>query len=137
MKVVLMSLNPLLNAPLVVQIHAFLAIAAVVLTVAIFSLRRGSRVHRWMGWTWVGLMAIVAASSFAINDIRMVGPFSPIHLLSVFVLFQLVVNVRAARSHRVRAHARGMKLLTLGALVGAAAFTFMPGRIMYQVVAGG
>ena len=114
MKVVLMSVNPLLNAPLVVQIHTFLAIAAVVLTVAIFSLRRGSQAHRWMGWTWVGLMAIVAASSFAINDIRMVGPFSPIHLLSVFVLFQLIVNVRAARSHSVRAHARGMKLLTLG-----------------------
>jgi len=132
-----MSLNPLLNAPLVVQIHAFLAIAAVALTLTIFSLKRGSQAHRWMGWTWVGLMAIVAASSFAINDIRMVGPFSLIHLLSVFVLCQLVVNVRAARSHRVRAHATGMKMLTLGALVGAGASTFLPGRIMYQVMTGG
>lgn len=132
-----MSLQPLLTASLIIQIHAFLAIAAVILTVAIFTLRRGSPAHRWMGWSWVILMGVVALSSFAINDIRTVGPFSAIHLLSVFVLVQLVLNVRAARARRVHAHAQGMKLLTLGALVIAGAFTFMPGRIMYQVVTGG
>ena len=30
-----------------------------------------------------------------------------------------------------------MKMLTLGALVGAGASTFLPGRIMYQVMTGG
>ena len=81
-------------------------------------------------------MAIVALSSFAINEIRLLGPFGPIHTLSAFVLYQLLVNIRAARARRIRAHARGMKLLTLGALMDAGAFTFMPGRIMYQVVTG-
>ncbi|MFT6091460.1 DUF2306 domain-containing protein [Sulfitobacter sp.] len=132
-----MSLSPLLSTSLAIQIHAFLAIAAVVLTIAIFTLPRGSTAHRWMGWSWVTLMAIVALSSFGIHEIRMVGPFGPIHILSAFVLFQLVINIRAARTKNIRAHARGMKLLTLGALVGAGAFTFLPGRIMYQVVAGG
>ncbi|MBW4961198.1 DUF2306 domain-containing protein [Sulfitobacter sp. CW3] len=132
-----MSLSPLLNASLAIQIHAFLAIAAVVLTIAIFTLPRGSTAHRWMGWSWVTLMAIVALSSFGIHEIRMVGPFGPIHILSDFVLFQLVINIRATRTKNIRAHSRGMKLLSLGALVGAGAFTFLPGRIMYQVVAGG
>lgn len=90
-----------------------------------------------MGWSWVILMAVVAFSSFGIHEIAMFGAFSPIHLLSAFVLFQLVVNIRAARSKRIHAHARNMKLLTLGALVGAGGFTFLPGRIMYQVVTGG
>jgi uncharacterized membrane protein len=132
-----MSLSPLLNASLAIQIHTFLAITAVILTVAIFTLPRGSTAHRWIGWSWVTLMAIVALSSFGIHGIRMIGPFGPIHILSAFVLFQLAVNVRAAKTKDIRAHARGMKLLTLGALVGAGAFTFLPGRIMYQMVAGG
>ncbi len=132
-----MSLSPLLNAGPIIQIHAILAVAAVLLTVAIFSFKKGTLAHRCMGWAWVSLMAIVALSSFAINEIRIIGPFSPIHLLSAFVLYQLWVQVRAARSKRIRAHARGMKLLTFGALLGAGAFTFLPGRIMYQMVTGG
>jgi uncharacterized membrane protein len=132
-----MPLSPLLGASVVIQIHAFLAIAAALLTIAIFSLKRGSSAHRWMGWTWVILMGVVALSSFAINDMRVIGPFGPIHLLSAFVLFQLVVNIRAARSKRIRAHARGMKGLSIGALLVAGGFTFLPGRIMYQVVTGG
>lgn len=131
-----MSLSPLLNAAPIIQIHAFMAIAASILTIAIFTLRRGTIAHRWMGWSWVILMAVVALSSFGIHGIAMFGAFSPIHLLSAFVLFQLVVNIRAARSKRIHTHARNMKLLTLGALVGAGAFTFLPGRIMYQVVTG-
>lgn len=132
-----MSLSPLLHASLIIQIHAFLAIAAALLTVAIFTLKRGTQAHRWMGWTWVTLMGIVALSSFGINEMRLIGPFGPIHLLSAYVIFQLILSVRAARSKQIRAHARGMKGLTFGALVVAGGFTFMPGRIMYQVITGG
>ncbi|WP_372993250.1 DUF2306 domain-containing protein [Sulfitobacter sp.] len=132
-----MSLSPLFDASPAIQIHTFLAIAAAILTLAIFSLKRGTSAHRWMGWCWVILMGVVALSSFAISEIKMLGPFSPIHLLSVFVLVQLVVNVRAARSEQFRRHARGMKGLTFGALLIAGGFTLLPGRIMYQVIAGG
>ena len=132
-----MSLSPLFDASPAIQIHTFLAIAAAILTLAIFSLKRGTSAHRWMGWCWVILMGVVALSSFAISEIKMLGPFSPIHLLSVFVLVQLVVNVRAARSKKFRRHACGMKGLTFGALLIAGGFTLLPGRIMYQVIAGG
>lgn len=130
------SFAPLLNQPLWVQAHAFAALALIPLTIAIFSLPRGSRLHRVLGWSWVAGMAAVALSSFAIQDIRLIGPFSPIHGLSVFTLVMLVLAVRAARGHRVKAHRQRMKGLTFGALLGAGLFTLLPGRVMYQVMFG-
>src|SRR5690348_8755302 len=37
------------------------------------------------GLDLVALMAVVAVSSLWIHEIRLVGPFSPIHLLSIWV----------------------------------------------------
>jgi uncharacterized membrane protein len=132
-----MTLSPLLNAPFVVQIHAFVAMGAVALTIMIFSLRKGSPLHRVLGWTWVISMGLVAISSFWINDMRWVGPFGPIHLISIFTLYSLVEGVRAARGHDVASHRQTMRALVFGALIVAGAFTFLPGRIMFQVVSGG
>lgn len=132
-----MTLTPLANATLMIQIHTALALAAAALTVAIFSLKKGSRYHRIMGWAWVIMMAVVALSSFWISTIKLVGPFSPIHLLSIFVLWQLFAAVRAARSHRIADHKRNMQGLAFGALLIAGAFTFLPGRLMNAVLLGG
>jgi uncharacterized membrane protein len=132
-----MTLAPLTNASLVIQIHTALAIGAVLLTIAIFTIRKGSPLHRILGWSWVIAMAVVALSSFWIHELRLIGPFSPIHLLSVITLWTLVRGVTAARSHRVKDHKRAMKTLVFGALIVAGAFTFLSGRIMYQVVSGG
>jgi len=90
-----------------------------------------------MGRAWVTAMAVVALSSFAIFEIRLLGPFSPIHLLSLFTLVQLGVAVRAARRGDIALHRRVMKGLVFGVLMLAGAFTFLPGRIMYAVVTGG
>lgn len=132
-----MTLTPLANASLMIQIHTALALSAAVLTVAIFSLKKGSRCHRVMGWAWVIMMAVVAISSFWISTIKLVGPFSPIHLLSIFVLWQLVGAVRAARNHRIADHKRYMQGLSIGALMIAGAFTFLPGRLMNAILLGG
>lgn len=130
------SFDPLLAQPAWVQSHAFVALALVPLTLAIFTLPRGSRLHRLLGWAWVLGMGAVALSSFAIHDIRLIGPFSPIHLLSLFTLVMLVLGVRAARQRRVTTHRQTMKGLSLGALLGAGLFTLLPGRVMYQVMFG-
>jgi len=132
-----MSLAPLLAESLVVQLHAFVALALLLVTGMIAIAPKGRRVHRTLGWIWVLGMAIVAASSFAIHDLRQVGPFSWIHLLSTFTLVMLVLNVRAARRHNVAAHRSGMIWLTFGALGVAGAFTLMPGRVMFLVLSGG
>ncbi|MEP1765349.1 MAG: DUF2306 domain-containing protein [Sulfitobacter sp.] len=132
-----MTLAPLTNASVVIQIHTAFALAAVLLTIAIFTLKKGSPLHRIFGWSWVIIMGIVAVSSFGIHELRLIGPFSPIHLLSIFTLWSLVRGVIAARSHRVRAHKRIMQSLTFGALLVAGAFTFLPGRTMFAVISGG
>src|SRR5438552_18535232 len=94
-----MSLAPLLDAAPEIPIHAFAAMAAFALGVVQLAAPKGTLPHRTLGWIWVALMAVVAISSLWIHEIRLVGPFSPIHLLSIWVPAMLVVAVVAARRH--------------------------------------
>lgn len=101
-----------------------------------FAAPKGTIPHRTIGWIWVALMLAVSLSSLLIHQIRLWGPWSPIHLLSVFTLLSLPLAVWAAHRHRVAAHRRAMISIFLGALVIAGVFTLLPGRIMHQVVFG-
>jgi uncharacterized membrane protein len=130
------SLAPLLSAAPVVQLHAFAAMAAFVLGVIQLSAPKGTLPHRALGWVWVLLLLTISASSFFIHGIRLWGPWSPIHLLSVMVPIMLLLAVLAARGHRVRAHRITMTSIFAGALVLAGIFTFVPGRVMHAVVFG-
>jgi uncharacterized membrane protein len=132
-----MSLAPLLNAAPAIPLHAFSAMAAFALGIVQFAAPKGTLPHRTLGWIWVLLMASVAASSFWIHQIRLVGPWSPIHLLSIFTLTMLPLAVWRAHTHRVADHRRIMILIFTGALVVAGLFTLLPGRIMHTVVFGG
>ncbi len=132
-----MSLAPLLEASPAIRVHALAALAAFVLGVVQLAAPKGRLPHRALGRVWVGLMAIVAGSSLGIRSAwPLVGPFGPIHLLSLWVLVVLPRAVVAARRHQVPLHRRAMRQLFLGALVIAGAFTFWPGRIMHAVVFG-
>lgn len=131
-----MTLAPLLDASPQIQVHAFAAIAAFGLGLVQLSAPKGTLPHRSVGFLWAALMLVVCFSSFFIHEIRMWGAWSPIHLLSVYVLIMVPVAVLAARRHIVERHRRHMLGLFLGALVIAGAFTFWPGRIMHAVVFG-
>jgi uncharacterized membrane protein len=131
-----MSVAPLLEAAPAIPLHAFAAMAAFVLGPVQFAAPKGTLPHRTIGWIWVGLMAVVAASSFWIHQIRLVGPFSPIHLLSIFTLVMLPLAVWRAHTHRVADHRRIMIMTFVGALVIAGLFTLVPGRIMHRVIFG-
>jgi uncharacterized membrane protein len=131
-----MSLAPLLDAAPEIPIHAIAAMAAFALGIVQFAAPKGTLPHRTVGWIWVGLMAIVAVSSFWIHEIRLLGPWSPIHLLSIMVLGLLPVAVVAARRHNVSRHRKTMIGIFTGGLVIAGLFTFLPGRIMHAVVFG-
>jgi uncharacterized membrane protein len=131
-----MSLAPLLDAAPAIPVHAFAAMAAFALGIVQFAAPKGTLPHRTIGWIWVGLMATVAASSFWIHEIRLFGPWSPIHLLSIFTLIMLPIAVWRARRHRIADHRRIMTMTFVGALVIAGLFTLLPGRIMHAVVFG-
>lgn len=129
-----MTLEPLLSASPVIIVHAFAAMGAFVVGLVQFAGPKGTTVHRTLGWIWVLAMATIAISSFWIHGLRQVGNFSWIHGLSVFALTMLPLGVLAARRHQISAHRNTMVALFVGALVIAGGFTFLPGRIMNQVV---
>ena len=131
-----MSLDPLLAAPSVIQLHAFAAMAAFLLGIVQFIGPKGTIPHRSVGVIWVLLMLTVAISSFWIHEIRLVGPWSPIHLISIFTLVMLPLGVWRAHTHRVNAHKWTMISIFIGGLVIAGLFTFVPGRIMNAVAYG-
>jgi uncharacterized membrane protein len=131
-----MGLAPLLDAAPAIPVHAFAAMAALVLGVVQFAAPKGTLPHRTIGWIWVVLMAAVAASSFGIHQLRLLGPWSPIHLLSILVLVLLPIAVVSAHRHDVRHHRRIMIGIFSGGLVVAGLFTLLPGRIMHAVIFG-
>jgi uncharacterized membrane protein len=131
-----MSLAPLLNAAPIIQIHAIAAIAALIMGISQMALRKGTFRHHVVGYAWSAFMITVAISSLFIFTIRLVGPFSPIHLLSLLVLWTVPKAILNARKGKIKNHARGMTMIFWLALIGAGFFTLMPGRIMHQVIFG-
>ena len=131
-----MTLTPLLSAPLPIPYHAIAAMLATVIGALQLWGPKGTRNHRTLGYIWVGLMAFVAFSGFFIHVLKIVGPFSPIHLLSVLTLASLWYAIRAARQRNIRRHRQTMVALFWMALILTGFFTFLPGRVLHQVVTG-
>ena len=131
-----MSLSPLLDAAPAIPVHAFAAMAALALGIVQFAAPKGTLPHRTIGWIWVVLMVTVAASSFGIHQLRLFGPWSPIHLLSILVLVLLPIAVISAHRQHVSRHRNIMIGIVSGGLVVAGLFTLLPGRIMHAVIFG-
>lgn len=122
--------DPLLTAPFAVQVHILCAVPALILgPVALFRKSRDGW-HRWTGRLWALSMAGSALSSFFIHTIRMIGPFSPIHILSLMTIIGLGQSFYLLSRRRYEAHGRAMRSLYLQALILAGIFTFLPGRRM-------
>jgi uncharacterized membrane protein len=131
-----MTLAPLLNASPIIEVHAALAFAAIALGAAQFALPKGVALHRALGWSFAVAMMGVAGGSLFIHTIRTWGPWSPIHLLSLFTLIMTPLAVLAARRGRIQSHRSAMIWLYSLALVVTGFFTLWPGRIMHAVVFG-
>ncbi|WP_267550027.1 DUF2306 domain-containing protein [Rhizobium rhizogenes] len=132
-----MTLDPLFDAPFAIQIHVAAVVPAALLGAYLLLRPKGTPRHRLLGKIWLCLMVITALSSFFIHQINLFYGFSPIHLLSVFVLFGCWGAIVNARRHNIAAHKRIVRGLYFGGIVGAGLFTFLPGRIMNKVAFGG
>ena len=114
--------------------HAVMAMMAVILGGIQLASVKGTRRHRVLGWSWVGLMAYVACSSFLISEIRLWGAFSPIHLLSAWTLFSLAMAIYFARKGNIVRHKIWMQLLYVLALLVTGLLTLWPERVMHGVL---
>jgi uncharacterized membrane protein len=150
-----MTLAPLLDAAPLVQVHAFAAMTAVVLGGVQFIAPKGLLPHRVLGWTWIGLIALMLIAAFANHDIWPWDLFGPsvccrvgescdrgsatcasIHLLSIYFLLVLPYAVLHARRHDTVRHRSAMLWLYAGVLLVGTALTFVPHRIMHEVAFG-
>lgn len=129
------DLSVLAEAPLPIRVHVAGAVSALVIGTVLLIGVKGTTLHRTLGWGWVAAMATTAVSSFFIHRINPDG-FSFIHLISGWTVIALPMAVYAARKHRVKAHRRGMVGLFVGGLLVAGVLSFLPGRLMWQVVFG-
>jgi len=131
-----MTLAPLMTATFAIQLH----VAAAILSIALLPLnlfrKRRDRVHKVTGYVWVTAMLITAVSSFWINGIRLVGPFSPIHLLSVLVIFNVIWAIVEVRRRNIARHETILKGTAFWSLGVAGLFTLLPGRMMGEVIFG-
>ena len=120
-----------------VIIHLLFALAAFVLGGVQLATTKGTRAHRILGYIWVAAMIVICLTSFGIKEIMpngMFGGYSPIHLLSLFVLVQLTRGIYFAKNQNIKMHRRCMLYTYIGGLVIAGVFTFMPGRLLFKVV---
>ena len=139
-----MSLQPLLDAPLVIQVHAFGAITAFFLGVVQFVAPKGTLPHKTIGVVWLLLMTAIAVSSIFVRPSLFPGLpitqwFSFIHIFTIVTLWGVIHGsyflLRGGSS--LKNHSRPFRGIFIGGLVIAGAFAFLPGRIMGEVAFGG
>lgn len=132
-----MTLAPLLHAPLAIQLHVATVLPAAILGAFLLARPKGTRLHRLLGKIWLGLMVVTASATFFIHEIRLVGDFSPIHLLSIYVLVGSWQAVAAARRRDIAAHRGHVAGMYLGGIIVAGLFTLLPGRLMHTSLFSG
>lgn len=122
-----------------IGLHLATAASAALLGPFILLRKKGDATHKMLGRTWAVLMLITAISSAFIRTpgagIAGTG-FSFIHIFTVWTLVNLPLGVWAARTGRVRMHRGMMTGLYIGLLI-AGGFTFIPGRLLGNLVFGG
>ena len=76
-----MNIEAIVQGPMAVKIHLATVLPAFAIgTWQIFFSNKGSRLHRVLGFTYLGLMTVTAIAAFFIRSIGH-GALTPIHLL--------------------------------------------------------
>ncbi len=132
-----MTFDPLLDAPFAVQFHVATVLPAAVLGAVLLVRPKGTPTHRLLGKTWLLLMVVTSFSTFFIHDLKTVGNFSPIHLLSIYVIVGSIPAIRAARRGDIRAHRAQVAGMYFGGIVVAGLFTLVPHRVMGAMIFNG
>lgn len=131
-----MNLALLSEASPIIFLHLIFAALAIIIGALQLICKKGTTLHRGLGYVWVIAMVVICFSSFGIKTVMpsgIFGGFSPIHLLSIWVLFQLARGIYLARRNDTARHRKCMVYTYIGGLLIAGAFTLMPGRFLYKV----
>ncbi|MEL7540472.1 MAG: DUF2306 domain-containing protein [Pseudomonadota bacterium] len=127
-----LSLDPIMTASLAIQIHVVAALSAFLVGVILLLAPKGLRFHKTLGWTWVLAMTITAVSSFFMTGL-MGSSLSPIHALSAWTMIGLPFGIAAIRRRDIRQHRHSMTGMFVGGILIAGLFSFLPGRLMWDI----
>lgn len=119
----------------VIKLHIFAALLALAIGTAILLQRKGSGLHKTLGWGWVFAMATTAVSSLWITQLNG-NMWSFVHLLSGWTIIALPMAIFAIRNRKVDAHRRAMTGIFVGGLIVAGGLSFIPGRFMFEFLFG-
>jgi len=149
-----MTLQPLLNASPIIQVHAFAGMSALLLGAIQIVAPKGTIPHRSFGWLWFVLIMIMLLTAPIIHgaklqdllgpglcyeadrSLRWNGRCASIHLITIFLIFAIPFGPLLARHGQIKHHRNWMVVFWLGALIIAGAFTMDTHRIMHSVVFG-
>ena len=97
---------------------------------------KGSVNHKNIGWAYMLLMFFQAGISLFME--ARVGPqflnhFGWIHLLSILTIYTVPKSICYIKKGNIKAHSKSMIILFWAGLILAGAFTFAPGRYLYDV----
>ena len=118
-----------------IKLHLLAAVAAVALGAALMVVRKGKTFHRFAGWTWVGLVSLVAGSSIFITALNP-GHWSLLHLFTGWTLIMLPLAVFAAKRRNLVRHRRTMMGLFYGGFVINGFIALIPGRTLWHLFFG-
>jgi uncharacterized membrane protein len=112
-----------------IWIHLTAVILALATTPFLLLRTKRDRLHKSMGYLWVGSLAVIAISSFFLRFI-IPGSFSPIHILSVWTLIDLPMIVMRARKKDIEGHRKKVRGIVAGGLIVAGIIAFLPIRLL-------
>lgn len=135
-----MNLEPLLTAPLQIQVHLLTVLPAFALgTWLLWLSSKGSQTHRVFGRLYLGLMSVTAVSATFIKAYMApsvaIGPlrFGPLHLLVLLTGWSIWTAVTSARRGDIAAHRGTMRRLYFGGLIVAGVLALAPGRVLHRM----
>ena len=139
----IVDLQPLLDAPIAVQLHVLTVVPAFFLGAwQLLASRKGSVSHRLIGKIYLTLMLVTALVAFFIPSFSSfslgTGPIrlGLIHLFIPLTLHGVWRTRRALQAGDIAAHRASMQGVYVGGLIIAGLLTFLPGRIMYRIFFG-
>ncbi len=117
-------------------IHLNAALWAILSGVSQIVASKGTKVHKVIGWSWMTAMVIVALSSFWLTGfMNLLWGYSPIHLLSIWILVCVAVSIYSAKTGNIKRH-RGFAIGAFLGVIGAGIGALAPDRLIHQWLFG-
>ncbi|MEM8897128.1 MAG: DUF2306 domain-containing protein [Bacteroidota bacterium] len=117
-------------------IHLATVVPCFFLGILLFSIKKGTGIHKNLGKVYMILMFFTATVTLFMP--AQVGPtfldhFGWIHSFSFLTIWTVPTAYIAIRQGRVADHKRKLILLYVGAIIIAGGFTFAPGRYLHEL----